>query len=87
MNIQIETESLTCIPQCQKLLACRSEDCSYSSGEVDVTAPPTVLRDLLPYAQYNISVAALAASWGPSKQLLFVTDMRGTWNLYSGSVV
>jgi len=53
-------------------------DCGYSSGEVEATAPPIVLHDLLPYAQYTISVAALAASWGPSKELLFVTDMRGT---------
>jgi hypothetical protein len=87
MNVQIVTESLMWIPQCQKLLACKTEDCDYSSGEVEATAPPIVLHDLLSYAQYTISVAALAASWGPSKQLLFVTDMRGTLNLYFGSLV
>ena len=67
-----------CIPQCQKLLACKNEDCGYSSGEVEVTASPIVLHDLLPFAQYTISISALAASWGPSKWLLFTTDMRGT---------
>jgi len=45
---------------------------------VEATAPPIVLHDLLSFAQYNISVAALASSWGPSKQLLFTTDMKGT---------
>jgi len=69
------------------LLACKNEDCGYSSGEVEATAPPIVLHNLLPFAQYTISISALAASWGPSKQLLFTTDMRGTGNLYSESVV
>jgi len=62
------------------MLACKHEDCGYSSGEVEATAPPIVLHDLLSYAQYTISIAALAASWGPSRELLFVTDMRGTLN-------
>jgi hypothetical protein len=78
-------KNVTWIPQCQKLLACKSEDCSYSAGEVEVTAPPIVLHELLSYAQYSISVAALAASWGPTKQLLAVTEMTGTWNLRSST--
>jgi len=45
---------------------------------MEATAPPIVLRDLLSFAQYTISISALAVSWGPAKQLLFTTDMRGT---------
>ena len=83
LNLYVETGSLLWISQCQKLLACKNEDCGYSSGEVEATTPPIVLRDLLSYARYTVHVAALAASWGPSKQLQFATVVKGTWNLYS----
>ncbi|XP_021936972.1 uncharacterized protein LOC110838250 isoform X1 [Zootermopsis nevadensis] len=61
--------------QCKKLLACHSENCSHSAGQVEVKNTSTVLRGLLSHAQYSVSVVALSGSWGPASYVLAVTDM------------
>ncbi|PSN31894.1 hypothetical protein C0J52_27173, partial [Blattella germanica] len=63
--------------KCQSLLACDEQDCSHSSGVVEVTKNSTNLHGLLPFAQYLITVSAKAASWGPAARLLEATDMSG----------
>ncbi|PSN41352.1 hypothetical protein C0J52_10389 [Blattella germanica] len=60
--------------QCQSLLACKEENCSYSSGMIEVTNNSTNLHGLLPFAKYLISVSAKAASWGPAAHLLTATE-------------
>ncbi|XP_069690484.1 uncharacterized protein [Periplaneta americana] len=62
--------------QCQKLLSCEASNCSNNKGQVDVrNMNNAVLRRLLPHAQYSVSVAALAAAWGPATEMLAATKM------------
>lgn len=61
--------------KCMKLLACSKEDCSNSEGKIEVKSNCVELRELLPHAQYSVSVAALAGVWGPEANILAVTEM------------
>ena len=63
--------------QCQKLLSCKDEHCSYISGEMEVATRFVTLQRLVPHAQYLIGISAKSALYGPEVQILATTDMTG----------
>nr|CAD7394055.1 unnamed protein product [Timema cristinae] len=63
--------------KCQSLVACPSEDCSYSAGELEIETNYAELKGLLPHAQYIVSVSAVSGSKGPTSTIHAATDHTG----------
>nr|CAD7452812.1 unnamed protein product [Timema tahoe] len=60
--------------KCQSLVACPSEDCSYSAGELEIETNYVELKGLLPHAQYIVSVSAVSGFKGPTSTIHAATD-------------
>nr|CAD7197958.1 unnamed protein product [Timema douglasi] len=60
--------------KCQSLVACPSEDCSYSAGELEIETNYAELKGLLPHAQYIVSVSAVSGFKGPTSTIHAATD-------------
>nr|CAD7445057.1 unnamed protein product [Timema bartmani] len=63
--------------KCQSLVACPSEDCSYSAGELEIETNYVELKGLLPHAQYIVSVSAVSGFKGPTSTIHAATDHTG----------
>nr|CAD7262427.1 unnamed protein product [Timema shepardi] len=63
--------------KCQSLVACPSEDCSYSAGELEIETNYAELKGLLPHAQYIVSVSAVSGFKGPTSTIHAATDHTG----------